>query len=1464
MAGFLFSSLRFRLILLVLLAVLPALGLILYTASEQRRLATTQAQEDARRLAWFAAADQDNLVEGARQLLIALARLPEIRLRQSAGCNARLADLLKQYRRYEAFFAIGPDGYSFCSAPSVPSPIYAGDRLYFQRVIQTGHFAVGEYQVSRATGTPNLVLSHPVLDDTGQVQAVVSVSLDLSVFNKLAAEARLPPGSTFTAIDSRGVILARSPNPEQWVGKSGPEASIIQTILTQREGVGEALDVDGVLRLHAFTPLRGTAKAGDIYLSVGILKEAAFGEANRILRRNLVGLGLVSVLVLIAAWIGSDLFILRRVRALVSATQRLASGDLSARTGLPYGIGEVNQLSRAFDNMAESLQMGQAEAKRAQEALREREARLRVLVEQMPAVLWSTDPALRLTSSLGAGLAGLDPRPNKVVGMTLLDYFQTSDPEFMPIAAHRQALQGDPVTYEMEWMGRTLQAHVEALRDPDGAITGTIGIAFDITERKRAEQALRESQARYHSLFEGVPLGLFRTTPAGQILDVNPALVEMLGYPDRESLLAVNAIDFYANPEDRRRWRVLMEPDRVVRDFEVQFRRYDGKIIWVRNTARTVRDAHGGILCYEGTNEDITERKRAEEALREAELEYRRLVESVQAIVWRGDAQTFQFSFVSKEAETLLGYPVQRWTTEPTFWRDHIHPDDRDWAVSFCARATEEKRSHEFEYRMIAADGRIVWLRDIVRVVVENDRAKELIGVMVDITARRWAEEAERESEKRVRSRQAVLVELARHKALHLGDINAAFRAITEAAARCLGVERVSIWFYNGDRSKIQCLDLCELSLHRHSGGAELTAMNYPRYFEALEEDRAIAAHDAFTDPRTTEFSASYLSPLGITSMLDAPIRLGGRTVGVVCHEHVGPPRQWTLEDENFAGSIADMVSLAIEASERKRAEEELRARARQQAAVAELGRRAIAGTDLAALMNDAVGLLAQTLEVEYAKVLELLPDGTALRLRAGVGWQEGFVGHATVGAGSDSQAGYTLLSGEPVIVEDLRTETRFHGPPLLHEHGVVSGMSVIIPGQDRPFGVLGAHTTRRRTFTQDDVHFLEAVANVLAEAIARKQAEEALRRSEKLAAMGELLAGVAHELNNPLAVIVGQMGLLRQTVREAPVAERLDKVAQATDRCARIVKNFLALAYPHAAERRRVGLNQIVQEAVDLLAYELRVDTVEVRLDLAPDLPVLWADPHQLQQVVVNLVTNAHQVMREISRARRLTLTTRFQPTTARVALEVADTGPGIPEEIRSRIFEPFFTTKPPGRGTGLGLSLCQGIIEGHGGTIDVESTVGQGTVFRIELPVEESVASKPEIREAEALPRIRGKTILVVDDEAGVTAVLVELLSYDAHHVETAANGSLALAKLDERTYDLILSDIRMPELDGPAFYREVARRHPKLSRRIIFISGDSVSPETRDFLAETGAPSLDKPFVLEEVRQIVQQILLAPPTL
>jgi signal transduction histidine kinase len=371
------------------------------------------------------------------------------------------------------------------------------------------------------------------------------------------------------------------------------------------------------------------------------------------------------------------------------------------------------------------------------------------------------------------------------------------------------------------------------------------------------------------------------------------------------------------------------------------------------------------------------------------------------------------------------------------------------------------------------------------------------------------------------------------------------------------------------------------------------------------------------------------------------------------------------------------------------------------------------------------------------------------------------------------------------------------------------------------------------------------------------RERTQQLIQSEKLAAMGSLLAGVAHELNNPLSVVMGQAALLELTASAGPMAERVGKIIKAAERCARIVKNFLALARQQPMERQAVSLNQVVQEAIELLAYPLRVDTVEIALELAPDLPEIWADPHQLHQLVVNLVSNAHQAMRTISAPRRIILTTRLVPAAPRVLFAVADTGPGISSEVQGRIFEPFFTTKPVGQGTGLGLSLCQGIVERHGGSIRVASQPGHGAVFSIELPVDLRETATSEAARPASLQPIREKTILIVDDDRDVAETLGDLLQVDGHHVELVANGTLALAKLQSQTYDLILSDVRMPDTDGPRLYTQLERQHPELLRRVAFLTGDTLSAETREFLERTRVPTMAKPFTLEQARQVLQQV-------
>ena len=372
------------------------------------------------------------------------------------------------------------------------------------------------------------------------------------------------------------------------------------------------------------------------------------------------------------------------------------------------------------------------------------------------------------------------------------------------------------------------------------------------------------------------------------------------------------------------------------------------------------------------------------------------------------------------------------------------------------------------------------------------------------------------------------------------------------------------------------------------------------------------------------------------------------------------------------------------------------------------------------------------------------------------------------------------------------------------------------------------------------------------------RQRTERLLQSEKVATMGSLLAGVAHELNNPLMILSGQAQLLREASVDPAVVTRSEKIEAAADRCVRIVRNFLALARSRGPERGDVLLGLVVDGAVELLAYELRTDGIEVVLDIAPHLPRLWADAHQLHQVLVNLIGNAHHALRGRPAPRRITITARRDAAHDGVSLDVSDTGPGIPAEVQARIFEPFFTTKPVGEGTGLGLSLSRGIIEGHGGTLTVHSEPGLGTRFSIVLPVG-AVPAAPDTGRAEPrLAPIGGKTVLIVDDEPEVAAIVAEALASDGHKADIATNGAMGLEMMRCRQYDLVFSDTKMPILDGERFYAEMERHFPELRNRIIFLTGDSLGRDKREFLERTGAPFLTKPCDLGEVRRVAHQVL------
>jgi signal transduction histidine kinase len=364
------SRLRVRLMLLVLLATAPALGLTLYTYVEERRAATALGEESALRLARLASDNQERLIDGTRHLLIALAQLPQVRPDKVTECGALFARLLQRYPLYSNLGAIAPDGMIYCSGLPMSGPVFAGDRSFFRRALETRDFALGDYQIGRITGKATVNFGYPVVDEAGRVPAVLFAALDLAWLAQYAAQAKLPQGAELSVIDGNGTVLVRYPDSGAWIGKSVPDAPIVKAILErQGEGTTRAVGVDGVPRLFAFTHLGNSNAGGMAYVSVGIPTAIAFAEADRTLTRNLTVLAMVAVLVAAAAWIGAELFILRPVNALVAATRRLSGGDLRARTGLPRGPGELNQLARAFDEMAESLEQAE-ERRRLEEELR--------------------------------------------------------------------------------------------------------------------------------------------------------------------------------------------------------------------------------------------------------------------------------------------------------------------------------------------------------------------------------------------------------------------------------------------------------------------------------------------------------------------------------------------------------------------------------------------------------------------------------------------------------------------------------------------------------------------------------------------------------------------------------------------------------------------------------------------------------------------------------------------------------------------------------------------------------------------------------------------------------------------------------------------------------------------------------------------------------------------------------------
>jgi len=526
--------------------------------------------------------------------------------------------------------------------------------------------------------------------------------------------------------------------------------------------------------------------------------------------------------------------------------------------------------------------------------------------------------------------------------------------------------------------------------------------------------------------------------------------------------------------------------------------------------------------------------------------------------------------------------------------------------------------------------------------------------------------------QERLRRQQQGLVAAATSDALRVGDVPSVVRQLTELAARTMGVQRVGVWWLVEGGSKLVCTDLYELGADRHSHGVEIVGSHFPDYFQALQADRVVAAHDAHADPRTRELSEAYLTPLGISSMLDASIRRGGETIGVVCHEHVGPLRHWSEEDQHFAGTIADHVTIALEAAARHDAESALRQHET---------------------------LFRVLVEHSSDIVAVLSPDGAFRYLSPSVTRTMGYEPDGLVGQSVFSfvHADDVALARERFCGDALESAGAPHRCRVLHSDGSWRTMETLTRSAVVAPAVNGIVLNAR-----DVTRLVEL--------------EDSLRHTQLLSAMGSLVAGVAHEVRNPLFGMTASLDAfeaLHPLDHEARA--HVDVLRRQLDRLSRLMRDLLEYGRPRQITRADHTVAEVVEQAEQACRADASCSPGAITVRLPSGLPPVFVDAARMAQAIGNLLQNAleHSPPGAAVTVEALWATDRGRPG---VAITVEDAGPGFRDGDLARVFEPFYSLRKGG--TGLGLSIVHRIVEEHGGRVVAENRSEGGGRVRLWLP--------------------------------------------------------------------------------------------------------------------------------------------------
>jgi PAS domain S-box-containing protein len=1010
------------------------------------------------------------------------------------------------------------------------------------------------------------------------------------------------------------------------------------------------------------------------------------------------------------------------------------------------------------------------------------EANLAALIESTEDLIWSVDLNYRVLT-FNRALQDNIQRNYGVriaVGMLPEDLLPPARAALWRPLCDRAVSEG---TFRMEYPladGRTLELALNRIVQ-DGETTGISVFGKDITERKTAEAALRVAEEKYRGIFEGALEGFYRATFEGATLVANPAMAGMLGYGSAQEVVSTitdSAHQVWLDQNERSRFLQLFEEHETVRGYECQWKRKDGGVIWVSLSSRKVCGKDGQAPYIEGFIEDITERRRMQEALRTSEEKFAQAFRGSPAamLLARIESEGNRIIDANEAFERVSGYRreelIGRIPKELGLWADLREYDEYMKQLG----AAGELRNFEFHFRRKSGD---IGTGLTSSESIELDGQPWLISSTIDITERKAAERDRRQSERQYRSLFNSMQEgVALHKLMGSNGVpdNYIVLDVNRRFEELLGMKR-------------------ELVVNRLATDVYGTeAAPYLQEYVSVVEGGRPLQFETYFPPMDKHFFIS-VTPMGEDLFA---------TIFFDITEQKKTQERYQLISENAADVIwmwdleevrCVYVSPSVEQL-RGFSPEEILAQTLEQAMPSDSYRMAVAEIES---RRAAVESGDESARIKTNEVVYLRKDGTTVATETAT-----------------------------KLVSDVRGKVRY-----------VVGTSRDITGLKR------------------------------AEA-EKAKIEAQLRQAQKLESVGRLAAGVAHDFNNLLTVINGYSRLLLGGVQAGdPLRGGLEEIHKAGARAAGLIQQLLAFSRKQILQPRVLDLNRVVEEMRPMLA-RLMGEDVEVCVQSQAEAATICADPHQLEQVLMNLAVNSRDAMPDGGQFSIETGFVEWDESQAQlrpgahagpyVMLAVSDTGEGMSEETRGHIFEPFFTTKEVGKGTGLGLSTIHGIVEQSGGCVEVASEPGRGTTFKIYLP--RVVVAPAESGRPEAIPEMGGtETVLVVEDQAEVREYAAVALRAYGYQVMEAANAeeALLICEREGERIDLILTDVVMPGLSG----RELADRLKTLRPgiKVLFMSGHTDDMIVHHGVLRKEAEFIQKPFGPGQLAMKVREILMAP---